>query len=416
MDYLVVLIAIAFSAFFSGMEIAFITANKLRIEIEKQKGSLSSILIAKFVEKPNKFISTLLLGNNIAIVIYGIAAAKVLQIPLSKFIESDFNLLIIQTLISTTIILFFAEFIPKTIFRLNPNKALNLFAIPIYLVYLIFYPITVSIIKFSELFIKYIFRKDPTKQNKKIVFSKIDLTEFINNPQQNSDELKHELEIIQNTLDFDKIKIRECIVPRNEIVAIPNTASLNELREKIAQTGYSKIPVYNGSIDNIIGYAHVHGTFLESKNLKNIIVDAPIVPESMTAKKLLNILLQKKRSLALVVDEYGGTAGIITMEDILEEIFGEIEDEHDTSEIIARQIDDTNYEFSGRIEIEKINGLFGLNITTSDDYDTLSGYILEKIERFPELNQQISIDKKLFTILKIKKSKIELVKITIIDD
>ena len=332
-DIVIVVISLFLSAFFSGMEIAFISADKLRIEIERKKETIQSKIINIFINKPNKFIATMLLGNNVALVVYGLMMAKILEPLIALIIDSEFWILITQTLAATILILFAGEFIPKTVFRINPNKALTFFSIPVFLIYLAFYPLTMFTIFLSNFFLKYLLKANVVNSRLKTVFGKIDLTNFLDKSDVENDEIDDEVKIIQNTLDFAKIKLRECIVPRNEIVALEQNATITELKTVISETGYSKIPIYVSSIDNIIGYVHTHGLFNDPKLLKEIIVDIPIVPETMTAQKLFNILLRKKRSIALVVDEYGGTSGIVTIEDILEEIFGEIEDEHDVSDL-----------------------------------------------------------------------------------
>ncbi len=415
MIYAFLALAILFSAFFSGMEIAFISSDRLKIEVDKKKGGFSSKIISNFVNRPSRYIASMLLGNNVALVIYGLLMAKILEAPLENFIKSEFWVLLVQTFLSTLLILFAAEFIPKTLFRIKPNRALYFFAFPAYIVYLIIYPFTTIIIFLSNIFLKVLLKTDSTINDTNRVFGKVDLTNFINQPQESFKEIEQEIKIIQNTLDFDKIKLRECIIPRNEIVAINKHSTIKNLAEKISQSGFSKIPVYNETIDNIIGYAHVQGLFKNPKNIPEIMVDIPIVPETLTAQKLFNLLINKKRSLALVVDEYGGTSGIVTIEDILEEIFGEIEDEHDTYDFVIKKIDERTFELSGRIEIDHINEEFNLTIPESDDYETISGFIIQKIERFPEKKEKIFIDNMQITILKTKQPKIELVRIKIIE-
>lgn len=411
MDYLLVIIALFFSAFFSGMEIAFISSDKLRIEVERQKGGLASKIIASYVQKSNKYIATMLLGNNAALVIYGLIMAKILEPPIHKFIQSDFWVLIIQTIVSTLFILFAAEFIPKTLFRINPNKSLRLFALPVHLIYILFFPLTMITIFLSDFFLKNIFKADVSDTARSNVFGKVDLNNFIDKFNQNYDEIEEEIKIIQNTLDFGNIRLKECSVPRNEIVAIDIHSSISELSLLISNSGYSKIPVYEGSIDNILGYAHVHGLYKEPKTIKDVMVNIPIVPETLTAQKLFNILIKSKRSLALVVDEYGGTSGIVTIEDILEEIFGEIEDEHDIQEFESEKINEHTYIFSGRMEIDRINEEFDLNIPESEEYETIAGLILQKLERFPEKGEEIIFDKFIIIILEAEQAKIDRVKL-----
>jgi CBS domain containing-hemolysin-like protein len=395
------------------MEIAFVSSDLLRIEVERKKGLFSARIISRFVNKPSKYIATMLLGNNAALVIYGLIMAKIMEPQIKTIIASDFWVLIIQTFLSTLLILIAAEFIPKTIFRLNPNKALNFFAVPVWIIYWILFPLTAFTIFVSDFVLKTFFKTNNDEQTNTNVFGKVDLNNFIEQSAENSEEIEDELKIIQNTLDFDKIKLKECIIPRNEIVAISIHETIAELAKKITETGYSKIPIFDGSIDNIIGYAHVHGLYKQPKQIKDIMVDIPIVPETMTAQKLFNILIRKKRSMALVVDEYGGTSGIVTIEDILEEIFGEIEDEHDVTDFVAEKINETTYEFSGRVEIDFINEKFDLNIQKSEDYETLAGFILNNLERFPEKGEKFTIDSFLITVLEVEHPKIERIRLEI---
>lgn len=414
MDYIIVFGALFFSAFFSGMEIAFVSSDRLRIEVDRKKGSIQSKIINIFVNKPNKYIATMLLGNNIALVIYGLIMAKILAPYIAMIIHGNFWILIIQTLISTLLILFTAEFIPKTLFRINPNKALNFFAFPVFLIYILMFPLMIFTMFLSNFFLKYILRADTNQNELKTVFGKIDLNNFIDKAQVIEEEIDEEIKIIQNTLNFDKIRLRECIVPRNELVTINKHASISQLTDIISESGFSKILVFEESIDNIVGYVHSYGLFSRPKSINDILVDIPVVPETMTAQKLFNILLKKNRSIALVVDEYGGTSGIVTTEDILEEIFGEIEDEHDSSDLITKKINENTYEFSGRIEIDQINEDFQLDLPVSEEYETISGFITNKLERFPEKNEIINFDKYKITILQIAPPKIELIKLVLL--
>ena len=414
MDYIIVFSALFFSAFFSGMEIAFVSSDRLRIEVDRKKGSIQSKIINIFVSKPNKYIATMLLGNNIALVIYGLMMAKILEPYIAMIIPNEFWILLVQTLISTILILFTAEFIPKTLFRINPNKALNIFAFPVFLIYILMFPLMIFTIFLSNFFLKYLLRADINQNELKTVFGKVDLNNFIDKAQVIEEEIDEEVKIIQNTLNFDKIRLRECIVPRNELVTINRHSSISQLTNIISESGFSKILVFDESIDNIIGYVHSYGLFSRPKSINDILVDIPVVPETMTAQKLFNILLKKNRSIALVVDEYGGTSGIVTTEDILEEIFGEIEDEHDSSDLITKKINENTYEFSGRIEIDQINEDFQLDLPVSEEYETISGFITNKLERFPEKDEVINFDKYEITILQIAPPKIELIKLALL--
>lgn len=409
----IVIISLLFSAFFSGIEIAYLTSNKLKIEIDKKKKNLTNRIVARLVEIPDRLITTILIGNNLALVLYGIAIAQILNAPISKFVKGDGNILFLQTIISTIIILILSELLPKTIFRQMPNKALKVFAIPIYLIYLIFLPVSLLISFVGNFTITKVFKKQPNKEQNNF-FNNIDINELLSKTNNLQGDIKQEVEIIQNTLDFEKIKVRDCMISRSQIVGIEQNDSIDKLKQIISQTGYSKIPVYKKTIDNIIGYTHVLGTFHNISKIQDITVDIPIVPETLAAMKLLNILLQNKRSMAWVVDEFGGTAGIITMEDIIEQIVGDIEDEHDSLDYTAQQIDNETYIFSGNIEIEKINELYNLNIPTSEHYETLSGLILEQLEQFPQPNQTLTIDKFRFDIIDVKKNIIKKIQIKLI--
>ncbi len=410
----IILLSIIFSAFFSGMEIAYITHNRLKLEIDRAKGKVAPRIIKFFASDPNKYIATMLVGNNIALVIYGIAFAKLLGPWLENYIHGEFWILLVQTLISTIVILFFAEFIPKNIFRAIPNFVLNLFSPIVLFFYIVFYPITIFTIGITNFFIKVILRRPITRQNTKQILGRADLDNFIEQIAEyhKSEEFKNEIKIIKNTLEFKDIKVRECMVPRNELVAVPIDASIEEVREKMAQTGLSKILVYKDTIDNIIGYVHALSLFSNPKSIQEILVDIPIVPETMSAKKLFDLLLKQNRSIALVVDEYGGTSGIVTIEDILEEIFGEIEDEFDNEDLIEEQLDDGSFIFSGRIEIDYINDKYGLELPTSEEYETLAGLVLDKMERLPEPGDKITVNNYLIEVLDVKPPRIEKLKVT----
>ncbi len=410
----IILLSIIFSAFFSGMEIAYITHNRLKVEIDRAKGKVAPRIIKFFASDPNKYIATMLVGNNIALVIYGIAFAKLLSPWLEQYVHGEFWILLLQTLISTLVILFFAEFIPKNIFRAIPNFVLNLFSPIVLFFYIVFYPITIFTIGITNFFIKVILRRPINKQNTKQILGRADLDNFIEQiaEYQKSEEFKNEIKIIKNTLEFRDIKVRECMVPRNELVAVPIDATIEEVREKMAETGLSKILVYKDNIDNIIGYVHALSLFSNPESIREILVDIPIVPETMSAKKLFDLLLKQNRSIALVVDEYGGTSGIVTIEDILEEIFGEIEDEFDNEDLIEEQLEDGSFIFSGRVEIDYINDKYGLELPVSDEYETLAGLVLSKLERLPEPGEKIQVNNYLIEILEVKPPRIEKLKIT----
>lgn len=406
----------AFSAFFSGMEIAFVSSNKLRFEMDRSERSITSRILSIFFHNPNNFISTMLVGNNIALVVYGILMAELIeQRFLRSLIENDFLIVLIQTIISTLIILVTGEFMPKTLFKINPNFTLNLLAIPAFICYVVLYPIS----KFASACSGIILRIMGTKVNKEDsdkAFTKVDLDYFIQSSIQDSgdnQELETEVQIFQNALDFSSIKIRDCMVPRTEIVAIEDTASIEELKSMFIESGISKILVYKENIDNIVGYIHSSEMFRKPSDWTQSIRQLPIVPETMNANKLMQLFMQQKRSIAVVVDEFGGTAGIVAMEDLVEQIFGEIEDEHDTQSYVAKSIGNNEYVLSGRLDIEKANELLSLDLPESDDYQTIGGLILHQYQSFPKIYEIISFDKFEFKILKVTATKIELVKLKV---
>jgi CBS domain containing-hemolysin-like protein len=416
MDLLIIIfITILLSAFFSGMEIAFVSANKLRMEIDKNQNILSSKILRIFSDNPSQYISTMLIGNNLALVIYGIVMTMLIEPYIKQFIANEGVVLLIQTIISTIIILFLAEFLPKTFFKINPNQALKILAIPVYLFYIIFYPIARFITTISRLIIKLIFRVNIT-DNDNTTFGKIDLDHFINDAQQENDqenEIDNDVKIFQNALDLSSIKLRECIVPRTEIEAIEINESVEVLKQKFIETGYSKILVYEESIDNIIGFAASIQLFKNPGSIKEMVQKLPIVPETMPANKLLAMFIQNQKSMVLVVDEFGGTSGIVTMEDILEEIVGDIQDEHDKVNLIDNKISDTEYLLSGRLEIDSINEKYNLNLPISGDYETIAGLILANYGSIPIVNDVVEVGKFNFKIIKASNTKIELVKLKI---
>ncbi len=414
--FIQILISMAFSAFFSGMEIAFVSSNKLRFEMDRNEQSLTSRILSIFFKNPNNFISTMLVGNNIALVIYGILMAEVIeQQLLADYIHNEFILVLIQTIISTLIILVTGEFLPKTLFKINSNFTLSLFAVPAFICYIVLYPIS----KFASGLSNLILRLTGTPINKEAsykAFTKVDLDHFIQSSIQdteNEEEINTEVKIFQNVLDFSSIKIRDCMVPRTEIIAIEDDATIDELKTLFIEKGISKIIVYNDNIDNIIGYIHSSEMFREPKDWHDGIRQLPIVPETMNANKLMKLFMQQKRSLAVVVDEFGGTSGIVALEDLVEEIFGEIEDEHDTKTYVAKSLGNNEYILSGRLDIEKANELFPLNLPESDEYQTIGGLILHQYQSFPKAHEIITLDKFQFRIIKVTATKIELVKLKV---
>jgi len=407
-----ILLTLIFSAFFSGLEIAFITSNKLRFELDKKQPNLTSSILSIFYRHPQQFISTMLVGNNICLVIYGLLMAQLLTPWLSP-IGNEFLITLIQTILATLIVLITGEFLPKTVFRVNPNLWLRIFSWMLLIFFVLLYPVS----RFStwiSIGILSVFRVKISPTTQKKVFSRIDLNYLIQETfdnKENEQEVENEVKIFQNALDFSKVKLRDCYVPRTDIIALEYETTVETLKQTFIETGLSKIPIYKNDIDNIVGYIHSSEMFEHQSDWKKQINQIPIVPENMAAQKLMKIFLLQKKSLAVVVDEFGGTAGIITLEDIMEEIFGEIEDEHDNNDYIAEQTAENEYIFSGRLEVDAINSRFNLNIPESDSYDTLAGFILHNHQHFPKMNEIIRIDEFTIKCVKVTNNRIELVKL-----
>lgn len=407
---LLILITLLFSAFFSGMEIAFVTSNKLRLQMDMQKETLASSILSIFYAHPDRYISTILVGNNIALVIYGMQMAELLEPFLETFLPNAALVGVGQTFVSTVIILITGEFLPKMIFRINSNGWLRFFAVPLLLFYILLYPISIFMSWVSEMLMR-LFRVPVGKTDQYLV-GRVDLDRLIHESIETAEEeVENDIKFFQNALDLSKVKLRNCIVPRTEIEAVEYDCSVEELRERFVETGYSKLLVYQNNIDNIVGYVHSNELFTKPERWQSQIILAPIVPETMAANKLMNMLLLKKKSIAVVVDEFGGTAGIVTLEDIVEEIFGEIEDEHDTPEYVEKQISDHEYVFSGRLEIDYLNETFDLSLMVSEDYLTLAGLVLHVYQGFPQVGEQIKLDGYTLKIIKATKNKIELIKL-----
>lgn len=417
MDFVYLLITMAFSAFFSGMEIAFISVDKLRFEMERRAG-LTSWVLTYFFHHSNNFISTMLVGNNIALVIYGILMAQIIEVHvLGGLITNHFLLVLVQTILSTLIILVTGEFLPKTVFKINPNLMLRIFALLLSICYIVLFPVSKLASGLSCLFLKILGVKLNKEASDK-AFGKVDLDYFVQSGienAENEEELDAEVKIFQNALDFSNIKIRDCIVPRTEIVAVDKSSSLDELKSLFVESGISKIIVYNGDIDNIVGYIHSSEMFRNPVDWRNNVKEVPIVPETMAAHKLMKLFMQQKKSIAVVVDEFGGTTGIVTLEDLVEEIFGDIEDEHDNISYICKQIDEHEFVLSGRLEISKVNEMFDLDLPESDDYLTVGGLILNHYQSFPKLHEIITIEHYQFKIIKVTATKIELVRLKVLE-
>jgi len=406
------------SAFFSGMEIAFISANKLKIEVDKNNGLFSARIVSRFIKTPSKFIGAMLVGNNIALVIYGIIMARILEPEIAFILPQSFHssiiILIIQTIIATLLILITSEFVPKVIFRINANFILNLLAIPATICYYFLYPIVFVFVGVSEYILKHWFKVKFLHQD--IPFTLIDVDNYIeeftrDNLEQS--EIKQELQMFQNAIDFKSVKIRECMIPRNEIVAIDINDTIAELKDKFIETSLSRILIYEGTIDNITGFVHSHDILKNPDKINKVIKPIIYVPETLLANNLLTMFTEKRMSVAVVVDEFGGTSGMITTEDVIEEIIGEINDEYDVDELTEKKIDDDEYIFAGRLEIDYLNDKYQLNLPESEDYETLAGLIIHYKESIPDLDDEIITDYFVFKILEASETKIEKVNLKI---
>ena len=419
------IVSLMASAFFSGMEIAFVSSNRLLAEMDKEKNGWAQKAISVFYQHPNNFVSTMLVGNNIALVIYGILFAKIFDETLF-YPLSDGMRVACDTLLSTVVVLFTGEFIPKSIFKNNPNTLLTFFAVPAYLFYVMLYPIS----HVATLLSKGLLRLVGIRMNKDAdehEFTKVDLDYLVQSSIDNAaddEKIDEEVKIFQNALDFSETKVRDCMVPRTEIDAVEDTSTLSDLQQVFVESGHSKIIVYHEDIDHITGYVHSSDMFRLTAAQQDVALNSlsptlvrsiSYVPETMLASKLMRMLMQEKRSLAVVVDEFGGTSGLVSLEDIMEEITGEIEDEHDNSNHVAKQINEHEYVLSARLEIEKINEMFELNLPENDDYMTLGGLILHEYQSFPKLNEVVTIGAYEFKIIKNTATKIELVRLKVIE-
>lgn len=396
------------------MEIAFVSSNKLRFELNKKQKDLASSILSVFYRHPQRYISTMLVGNNISLVIYGILMAKILE-PGLGFLGNQFLITFTQTIIATILVLITGEFLPKTIFRINPNLWLRVFSWLLYTFYILLYPVS-GFSSWLSIRILRIIGVKVIQGSQENIFSRIDLNYLIQESfdnEQSETEFENEVKIFQNALDFSKVRLRDCFVPRTEIIALEYNTSLDTLKQTFIETGLSKIPIYKSDIDNIIGYIHSSEMFQHQNEWKKYINQIPIVPENMAAQKLMKIFMQQKKSIAVVVDEFGGTAGIITLEDIMEEIFGEIEDEHDNRDYTAEKTGENEYLLSGRLEVKNANTKFNLNIPESEEYDTIAGFILNHHQHFPKLNEVLKIEGFSFKCVKVTNNRIELVKITV---
>ena len=416
------LVSMLFSAFFSGMEIAFVSSNRMLAEMDREKGGISQRIISVFYQHPNNFVSTMLVGNNISLVIYGILFAQIFDQTLFYMLD-DGARVTADTLLSTLIVLFTGEFLPKTIFKSNPNMMLTIFAVPAWLCYVVLYPIS----RIATLLSKGILRIFGVRMNKNVgdkEFTKVDLDYLVQSSIDNAkDDEEIEVRIFQNALDFSETKVRDCMVPRTEIDSVEDTDTIADLKQVFTESGHSKIVVYHEDIDHVIGYIHSSDMFrltgsdsLHISDLKSqIIREISFVPETMFASKLMKSLMQQKRSLAIVVDEFGGTSGLVSLEDIMEEITGEIEDEHDNKSHVAKKVAEGEYVLSARLELEKVNEMFSLELPESDEYMTVGGLILHEYQSFPKLNEVIRIKSFEFKIMKNTATKIELVRLKVLE-
>lgn len=410
--------ALVFSAFFSGMEIAFVSSNKVRAEIDIKKGGLTSQILNIFYAHRETFISTMLVGNNIVNVIYGIGIAWLLKEPLEAWIgnDNDALVLLVQTIISTAIVLVMSEFLPKTVFRMNPNRSLRFFAVPLLLLYLLLYPISQFTSWLSMVLMRVFGIKNEKKEIRLISVGELDdyLQETIDKSEDENREVEREVKLFENALDFSDTRLRDCMIPRNEIVGVDIAeTSREQLIKLFTRSGLSKLVVYHDDIDNVIGFIQVSEMFKAGVNWKDKIKPVIIAPETMLAKKMMQNLLKEKKSMAIVVDEFGGTAGMITLEDLVEEIFGDIEDEHDRRKLIARKTGENTYELSGRLEIERVNELFDLNIPESDDYQTIAGFIVTNLEVIPNQGEEHTIGNYTIHINKKTGARLELITLTV---
>ncbi len=417
MDYnfIVILSMLFLSAFFSGMEIAFISSNKVHIAIEKKQGNLNAKILQRITKRPSKFIATMLIGNNIALVVYGFFMGDVLMnyIVQTSYIEpKGFLTLLVQTIISTLIILFTAEFLPKVFFQIYANKLIKILALPAYLFYILFSFLSDFVIWISDKVLKIFFKTEG--DTVQLSFSKMELGNYISEQIEivkTNDEIDSEIQIFQNALDFSDVKSREVLIPRTEMVAVNINTSPKELSELFIKTGLSKILIFKESIDDILGYVHSFELFKKPKQIKNVLIPVVFVPETMLIKDVLNILTKKRKSIAVVIDEYGGTSGILTVEDIIEELFGEIEDEHDSIVLTESVLDEGHFIFSARLDVDYLNETYKLNLPENENYETLGGMIVNFTEGIPKQDELIKIDGITFQILEVSETKIELIEV-----
>ncbi|NQX86453.1 MAG: HlyC/CorC family transporter [Flavobacteriaceae bacterium] len=424
-DSIIIIISLICSAYFSGMEIAYVSANKIHIELEKKQSGILAKLLARLTAKPSKFIATMLIGNNIALVIYGFFMGDMLIDWFQSQLPSTYNVinylfvdvsLLTQTVISTVIILLTAEFLPKVFFQIYANTLIKVFAFPAYVFYVLFSVLSDFVIWISDLVLKYFFKTEGDEVQ--LAFTKIELGNYINEQMEAVEEhheMDSEIQIFQNALEFSDVKAREVMVPRTELIAVDLNTDISTLNAIFSETGYSKVLVYRETIDDILGYVHLFDLFKKPDKIKSIVKTVVFVPETMLIKDILNELTKKRQSVAIVLDEYGGTSGIITVEDIVEELFGEIEDEHDSIALLEEKINDIQYNFSARIEVDYLNETYKLNLPESENYETLGGLIVNSTEEIPQQNDKVRIANFLFTILEVSNTKIDVVALQVLN-
>lgn len=424
-DIVIIVSTLILSAFFSGMEIAYVSSNKIHIELEKKQGDFLGKILSKLTEKPSKYIATMLIGNNIALVIYGFKMGNVLVRWFKSLLPADSTLitylltdlqLLTQTIISTIVILITAEFLPKVFFQIYANTLLKILALPTYIFYVLFSWISDFVLWISDAFLKNVFKA--SGEDVALAMTKVELGNYISEQMESvedHEDVDSEIQIFQNALEFSDVKAREVMVPRTEITAVDISDSIENLRQLFIDSGRTKIIVYKNSIDDILGYVHAFELFKKPKSIKSIIVPVGFVPETILIKDVLNILTKKRRSISVVIDEYGGTSGIMTVEDIIEELFGEIEDEHDNVALIEEQINENTYKFSARLEVDYINETYKLNLSEGENYETLGGLIVNATEEIPQVNDDVQIDNFKFTIEEVSSTKIDIVQLKILE-
>ncbi|WP_108805033.1 hemolysin family protein [Aquimarina sp. Aq107] len=420
LQIIVIVLSVILSAFFSGMEIAYVSSNKIHIEIEKKQDGFLANILSRLTKRPSKFIATMLVGNNIALVVYGFYMGELVMGFIQGYypdMAPSFNLLL-QTIISTLVILLTAEFLPKVFFQIYANTLLKVFALPAYFFYVLFWFISSFVIWISDFVLKKFLKTDGDEVQ--LAFTKTELGDYINEQMETveaHDEIDSEIQIFQNALDFSDVKSREVMIPRTEIIAIEKSQSLEEVSQLFIDTGLSKVLVFNATIDDIIGYVHSFELFKKPKSIRSILLPVVFVPETMYVKDVLNLLTKKHKSIAVVIDEYGGTSGIITVEDIVEELFGEIEDEHDSVDLIEEKLDENHYRFSARMEVDYINETYKLNLPESEYYETLGGMIVNHTEEIPKQGDIVNIDSVTINIIETSNTKIEIVELkTLLED